>query len=61
MYDNVKISGKSLREIQAMLNYEFSLGELYRMLFIDKTPLKTHLNFNKCSCQDLRDFVLLLA
>lgn len=46
MYDNVKISGKSLHEIQAMLNYEFSLGELYRMLFIDKTPLKTLLNFN---------------
>ena len=46
MYDNVKISGKSLREIQAMLNYEFSLRELYRMLFIDKTPLKTLLNFN---------------
>ena len=46
MYDNVKISGKSLREIQAMLNYEFSLGELYHMLFIDKTPLKILLNCN---------------
>lgn len=57
MYENVKISGKSLCEIQAMLNYEFSLGELYHMLFIDKTSLKTLLSCNLSSCQDPRILV----
>lgn len=57
MYENVKISGKSLCEIQAMLNYEFSLGELYHMLFIDKTSLKILIDCNLSSCQDPKNLV----
>lgn len=31
MYENVMFHGKMLTEWQKELNYEFSLGELYRM------------------------------
>lgn len=44
MYESVKVNGKSLCEIQVRLNYEFSLGELYRMLVLDKVPLSSVLS-----------------